>query len=203
MWRPHLDDLPDPLVPEGYHLRTYRPGDERAWGEIMESEGGIGREWTVEKVRERLVSQPQFEAPGLFFATSDTESGRPVASACAWRGGVGGEEAADRRAGQREEAGDTGTVHMVCAMPSHRGRGLGRLVTLAVLHYMRRRGFASADLATDDFRLAAIKSYLGLGFVPLYRTDAERMDDHEARWSAIFATIISGNHGNRATRGGA
>ena len=86
MWRPHLDGLPDLLVPDGYHLRTYRPGDERAWGEIMETAGGIGREWTVEKVRQRLVSRPQFEAAGLFFATCDAEGERPVASACAWRG---------------------------------------------------------------------------------------------------------------------
>jgi hypothetical protein len=46
-------------------------------------------------------------------------------------------------------------------------------------------------LETDDFRLAAIKSYLGLGFVPVYRTDAARADDHEARWSAIFATLLA------------
>ena len=190
MWRPHLDGLPDLTVPDGYHLRTFRPGDERAWGEIMETEGGIGREWTVEKVRQRLVSRPQFEAAGLFFATCDAEGERPVASACAWRGE------------EEEEGGEIGTVHMVCAIPSHRGRGLGRLVTLAVLHNLRRRGFASADLTTDDFRLAAIKSYLGLGFVPAYRTDAERLDDHEARWSAIFTTIITASRARRREEGG-
>jgi hypothetical protein len=30
-----------------------------------------------------------------------------------------------------------------------------------------------------------------LGFVPVYRTDAERLDDHEARWSAIFAALLA------------
>jgi ribosomal protein S18 acetylase RimI-like enzyme len=83
-----------------------------------------------------------------------------------------------------------GNVHMVCALPAHRGRGLGRLVTLAVLRYLHRRGYRSADLTTDDFRLAAIKSYLGLGLVPIYLTDAERLDDHEARWSAIFTALL-------------
>lgn len=177
MWRPHLEALPPLAVPDGYGLRTFRPGDERPWGEIMASEGGIGRDWTVEQVRERLLERPQFEAPGLFFATDEADGGRPVASACAWR------SAPEERA--------LGTVHMVCAIPAHRGRGLGRLVTLAVLHYLRGRGFRSADLTTDDFRLAAIKSYLGLGFVPVYRTDAARADDHEARWSAIFATLLA------------
>jgi hypothetical protein len=58
MWRPHLEDLPALAVPAGYRLRTYRPGDEVAWGEIMGTEGGIGREWTVAKVRERIVDRP-------------------------------------------------------------------------------------------------------------------------------------------------
>jgi mycothiol synthase len=80
---------------------------------------------------------------------------------------------------------------MVCALDGHRGRGLGRLVTLAVLHHLRERGFRMADLSTDDFRLAAIKSYLGLGFVPVYLTDPDRIDDHEARWSAIFTTLLT------------
>jgi GNAT superfamily N-acetyltransferase len=177
MIRPHLNDLADLTVPTGYQLRHFQPGDERAWGEIMGTEGGVGKDWTVAKVRERIVERPQFEAAGLFFATADAEEGRPVASACAWRA------AAEERS--------LGNVHMVCAVPAHRGRGLGRLVTLAVLHYLRERGFQAADLSTDDFRLAATKSYLGLGFVPVYITDAERLDDHEARWSAIFARLLA------------
>ncbi len=177
MCRPTLDSLPAVEVPEGYRLRTYTPGDETAWAEIMGAEGGIGRDWTVEKVRERLVDHPQFEPAGLFFVTSDAEAGRPVASACAWH--------------DSPEERVLGNVHMVCALPSHRGRGLGRLVTLAVLHYLHVRGFQSADLSTDDPRLAAIKTYLGLGFVPVYLTDPERQDDHEARWSAIFSTLHS------------
>ena len=177
MQRPHLNDLPELPVPAGYRLRTYRTGDERAWGEIMAATGGIGREWTVERVRERMIDQPQFEPEGMFFATCDAEGGRPVASATAWR------HPAEQRV--------LGNVHMVCALEAHRGRGLGRLVTLAVLHYLRGRGFQMADLSTDDWRLAAIKSYLGLGFVPIYRTDSDRRDDHEARWSAIFTQLLT------------
>jgi ribosomal protein S18 acetylase RimI-like enzyme len=177
MWRPHLDDLPPLEPPAGYRLRTYRPGDEGAWARIMESEEGIGREWSVERVRERLIERPQFEGDGLYFATAEAADSLPVASACAWRGAP--------------EVGPLGNVHMVCALPAYRGLGLGRLVTLAVLHHLRRRGFRSADLSTDDFRLAAIRMYLGLGFVPQYLTDADRLDDHEARWSAIFARLLA------------
>ena len=177
MRRPHLDHLPPVTVPAGYTLRTYRPGDERAWGQIMESPGGIGQDWTEAKVLERLIQQPPFEPAGLFFVTSDTEGGRPVASACAWRGGL--------------DRDYVPILHMVAAMEAHRGRGLGRLVCLAVLHYCRERGDPFIELGTDDFRLAAIKSYLGMGFVPVYREDAGRHDDHRLRWSAVFQTLLA------------
>jgi mycothiol synthase len=169
-----LEGLPEVVVPEGYGLRTWREGDERAWGEIMEAPEGIGKEWTVEKVRTSMMEKPQFEAKGLFFVTSEAEGGRPVASAAAWRQPTTGER--------------TGYVHMVCALAEHRGRGLGRLVTLATLRYMRERGDEDALLQTDDFRIAAIRSYLGLGFVPVYEEDPA--SDHVARWSAVFERMF-------------
>jgi mycothiol synthase len=177
MLRPHLDDLPALTVPAGYRLRTFQPGDERAWAEIMEASSGLGREWTVEKVRERMVEREQFDPRGLFFVTCDAESNRPVASATAWR--------------KSAEEQVMGNVHMVCALDDHRGKGLGRLVSLAVLHHLRQRGFRAADLSSDDWRVPAIRTYLGLGFVPVYLTDAERFDDHEARWSAIFTQLLA------------
>lgn len=177
MLLPHLDDLQALKVPDGYHLRTFQPGDERAWGEIMESTGGLGTEWTIERVRERMILREQFDSAGMFFVTSDADAGRPVASATAWR------------ASQDERV--LGNVHMVCAVESHRGRGLGRLVTLAVLHRLREQGFQRADLSTDDWRLAAIKTYLGLGFVPVYLPDPDGLDPHEPRWSVIFTQLLS------------
>jgi mycothiol synthase len=182
MLRPHLDALPPLAVPSGYRLRTYRPGDELAWAAIMSAPDGIGRDWTAEKVRERLIDQPVFEPEGLFFATCDAEGGRPVASACAWRGSL--------------QEHITGTLHMVCALVEHRGHGLGRLVSLAVLHYLRERGFSACDLLTDDWRLAAIRTYLGLGFIPVYLPLPEEVaspyygDDHQVRWSAVFARLL-------------
>ncbi len=177
MLLPHLRDLPAVEVPPGYQLRTFQPGDERAWGEIMESTDGIGTEWTVERVRERMILREQFDPAGMFFAMCDAEAGRLAASATAWR------------SSPNERV--LGNVHMVCALESHRGRGLGRLVTLAVLHYLREQGFQRADLSTDDWRLAAIKTYLGLGFVPVYLPDPDDLDPHEPRWSAIFRHLLT------------
>jgi mycothiol synthase len=75
----------------------------------------------------------------------------------------------------------------------HRGRGLGRLVCLAVLHYLRHRGDVAAELSTDDFRLSAIRTYLGLGFVPVSLTAMADRDDHESRWSAVFTRLGEGD----------
>ncbi|MDE2847037.1 MAG: GNAT family N-acetyltransferase [Gemmatimonadota bacterium] len=165
MMRPDLEDLPEISVPDGYALRTYRPGDEAAWSEIMNT--GIGTDWTAEKCRKELTETEPFMADGCFFAT---RSGVAVATACAYDVQPEGISAAQ--------------VHMVCATPSHRGKGLGRLVTLAVLHYMRERGYAAAFLGTDDFRVPAVKTYLGLGFIPDYIEDSHRL-----RWSAVFAKV--------------
>lgn len=159
-----LGELPEIVVPEGYGLRTWLPGDEAAWAEIMNA--GVGQ-WTVEHVRERLVDMPQFAPDQVFFATHE---GRAVGSACAWR-----LEPDERRKGY---------LHMVCALPEHRGQGIGRLVTLAVLHWFRDHGFEEVWLSTDDHRIPAVKSYLRLGFEPYIPDDAFR-----ARWDAVLQQI--------------
>ena len=55
---------------------------------------------------------------------------------------------------------------MVAVVPAHRGKGLGCAVTLAVRHKLRDEGLCAAELLTDDHRLAAIKTYLDVGFEP-------------------------------------
>lgn len=174
MLLPSLEGLPALEVPPGYGLRTWRDGDERAWGAIMESPDGIGTNWTVQAVREKLVSRPQFQPDSVFFATFDTDGDAPVASAASWR--------------HPEEERSRGYVHMVASLPAHRGKGLGRLVTLATLHHMRRHGFKDARLETDDFREAAVRTYLRLGFVPQYVDDP--LSDHQARWSAVLRRVM-------------
>jgi tRNA-Thr(GGU) m(6)t(6)A37 methyltransferase TsaA len=157
MRRPDLAGLPPVEMPEGYALRTYRPGDEAAWAAIMNT--GIGSGQTAELCRQKLTGLPQFDPEGLFFATHD---GTPIGSACAWV----------LRPGERE----AGELHMVCVLPEHRGHGLGYWLSLAVLHRFAERGFQHAGLNTDDFRLAAVKTYLELGFQPehTHPGDAER-----------------------------
>lgn len=161
MRRPHLDDIPSVPLPPGHAIRVYRPGDEAAWAAIMNE--CVGSNWTVERCRKSLIEQPQFEPEGLFFALCEDQ---PVGSACAWR--------------TKAEEQQTGYLHMVGVLRAHRGKRLGWAVSVEVLKYLKQRGFSEARLLTDDFRLSAVRSYLGVGFEPLITHES-----HPDRWNKV------------------
>ncbi|MGQ0562376.1 MAG: GNAT family N-acetyltransferase [Gemmatimonadota bacterium] len=155
MYRPTLDGLPAVMVPPGYELRTYRPGDEHAWVAILKA--CVCADWTVDRVRSEVLSRPQFEPSGLFFAV---DGGALVGSACVWR--------------RKQSEHRRGMVHLIAVLPEHRGKGLGYQLTLSLLHWLRSRGFTDATLYTDDFRLPALRQYVRLRFEPLVRGSASR-----------------------------
>lgn len=165
MVRPHLQDLPPLSVPEGCRLRTFQPGDEEHWARIMNE--CIGEGWTAERCRDELISRPQFRADGCFITEVD---GTPQGTATAW---------------SRPELGpEVGYVHMVGVTRECRGQGLGLLVSLATLHWFRAHGRTSALLHTDDWRLAAIATYLRLGFEPVIHDE-----QGAGRWAAVRARL--------------
>lgn len=161
MLRPNLDALPPIALPPGYELRTYREGDDVTWAAI--AAGSLNPSYTPEKAREAMTRKPQFKPERMFFVT---HQGQAVGTATAWMN-----PPTDTRQGY---------VHMVGVLEAHRGKGLGRVVTLAVLHYFRDHGFTRAILDTDDWRVPALVTYLKLGFRPLYRDDT-----HPGRWKAL------------------
>nr|MCH9796210.1 GNAT family N-acetyltransferase [Actinomycetes bacterium] len=68
-----------------------------------------------------------------------------------------------------------GEVYVLAVAPPWRGSGLGRALTLAGLHHLRRRGLDQVMLYVDASNLPAIRLYEGLGFVRwdtdiMYRT---------------------------------
>jgi mycothiol synthase len=76
------------------------------------------------------------------------------------------------------------TLSCVAVDPLHRGKGLGYVVSAAVTQRLLHAGYQDIYLETDDWRLAAIKTYLNMGWVPfLYRHDMP------ARWKKIYATL--------------
>jgi len=154
--RPDLADLPPITLPPGYLLRSYRPGDEVAWGEIMSQ--AFSPYWNLQRFRTLIRPHFGFRPERILFVCQD---GRPVGSACAfnWPG----------------LPAAVGFIHMLAVLESHCGRGLGQALTLACLDRFREEGaFQSALLQTESFRLPAIKHYLRLGFRPVLVRDWQR-----------------------------
>ena len=166
MVRPDLDNLPTLELPPGYDMRTYQKGDEVHWANIISDSFG-GKRRNAQDTRYEITGQERFVPEGLYFATYE---GTPVGTACAWR--------------QTLDETEVGYVHMVGVVSAHTGHKLGKWVSLAVLTYFRDYGFKCAMLDTDDFRTPAIKTYLNLGFVPVYLEDGQ-----SKRWRDIFEKL--------------
>lgn len=166
MIRLHMKGVPRGGLPKGYQLRRYRRGDAAAWVDI------IGRticQYSEERFLKELRDGPYFDARYLFFIVENS-TGRPVGTCCA-----GWLDRKDRMHGY---------VHFLGVLPEHQSKGLGRALLLTVLRSFARRGVKDAILHTDDFRLAALKLYLELGFVPRYLDE-----DHRRRWQEVFRQL--------------
>jgi len=166
VWPGHLLNAPPAVrLPSGYALRTYQRGDEPRFYEIMELAGWPG--WNDEKL------QPWFERilPEGWFMAVHEESSEIVATAMALRdcsefGRPGGE------------------LGWVAGDPVHSGRGLGMTVCAAVTERLIAEGYRHIHLYTEDWRLAALKTYLKLGYMPFL--NASEMPE---RWRAVCVQL--------------
>ncbi|MBO4229456.1 MAG: GNAT family N-acetyltransferase [Clostridia bacterium] len=132
-----------------------------AWNEICTELNGVP--WTREHFFERHWNAPEIPRDGIFFAV--TPEGRLFSTATV------------------QQYPDHANLHMVGTSMDCKGMGGGRAVCLACVRYFQSHGITRAELLTDDFRIPAIKIYLGLGFRPyLYEPHAEEM---KARWEAL------------------
>ena len=154
-------DLPDVVVPEGITLRTYRGHQDDA--ELLRvnnaafswhpEQGG----WTDRDIASRR-DETWFDPAGLFLAF---------------------EEGSDHLLGfhwTKVHAADNndpaiGEVYVVGIDPQSQGRGLGRVLTLAGLHYLRGRELEQIMLYVEADNTAAVHTYTKLGFEN-YHVDA-------------------------------
>jgi mycothiol synthase len=156
--RPLAEPLPAAPPPRGVRLRAFEPGrDESAWLELnrraFEGHPEQGR-WSLDDllVRERA---PWFDPNGFFLA--EEAAPRPD------EGGVVTGRLIGFHWTKVHEDG-IGEVYVVGIDPAARGRGLGRILTLAGLDYLRSIGLTTAMLYVDDENLPAIRMYESLGF---------------------------------------
>ncbi len=147
-------ELPDVSVPDGVSLRTYRGHQDDA--ELLRvnnaafawhpEQGG----WTEKDIDERR-NEPWFDPAGVFLAF---EEGSDTLLGFHWTKVHPAEAGSD----------EIGEVYVVGIDPATQGRGLGRVLTLAGLHYLRGRELGSVLLYVESDNAAAVHTYERLGF---------------------------------------
>ncbi|MBL1077608.1 mycothiol synthase [Nocardia sp. 2] len=157
LWQMRRDlansELPELRVPEGLELRTYAgPSDDaeilRVNGEAFSWHPEQGA-WSERDIEIRR-NESWFDPKGLFIAVDPA--------------------APDKILGfhwtkiHYDENPHIGEVYVVGVDPSAQGRGLGRLLTLAGLHYLRDRELGQVLLYTEADNTAAVHTYTKLGF---------------------------------------
>jgi len=162
VWPEHrLNAPPVVQLPLGYTLRTYRRGDESRFYQVMELAGWPG--WNDKKLQPWMARIP----PESWFMAVHVESGEIVATAMGLHD-------------HSELHPFGGELGWVAGDPAHAGQGLGMAVCAAVTARLIDAGYRNIHLYTEHWRLAALKTYLKLGYVPfLY------MPEMPARWRAV------------------
>jgi mycothiol synthase len=163
--KPSLDGLPPVCLPAGYTLRHFREGDQASWNTLLDLAFDV-RHGGYDFDRD-MKPDPAFRAERVMIVE---HAGTVAATASAWyRPALGAH---------------CGYIEWVATHPQHRGHRLGYWANLAALHRMKAEGRTAVALHTDDFRLAALRLYLGMGFQPV-------IDDpsHRERWRKVLDTL--------------
>jgi predicted dehydrogenase/GNAT superfamily N-acetyltransferase len=159
------DRAPSLDVPQGYRLRPLAEGDADALLQVL------GRSGLASWTREDLQLQLRGVLPAGCFVAEHIASGTVVATAMA-------------RHAPDDLHPEGGEVGWVAADPSYAGHGLGRAVVAAATQRLLQAGYKRIYLKTDDFRLPALKTYLGLGFEPFFYQQGM-----QERWDKAMALL--------------
>ncbi len=143
-----LASPPAVRMAEGYVLRQYRPEDLEAYCALMAAAGFKG--WDREKVEGIVYS---YQLPQGFFLAEHRDTGALAATAMS-----------SHTPSRRHPGG--GQLSWVAAHPDHRGKHLGRAVTVAALRRHISAGYRRIFLSTGEGRLPAVKTYLRVGYEP-------------------------------------
>lgn len=161
MRHPNLENLPPIFLPPGVGLFNHREGHEKEWEELIED--AFGMHYSFEDcIRNGGDYKPEY----VLYLSKD---GRDIATTTAVEN--------DKFPGE-------GWFRMVGVTPDARGIGAGKLIALAALHSLAARGYKTAVLSTDDYRIPAINLYYNLGFRPIYTHES-----HEERWAKVLQQL--------------
>ena len=181
MWVRLAADLPAVELPAGVRLRTFLPDlDDAQWLAVntaafvdLPDQGGM----TQADLDDRK-SQKWFDPSGFLLAVDESDHILGFHWTKVHELPEAAMPPADTRQDHTHEAAKAaghhhvGEVYVVGVDPSQQGRRLGRALTLAGLHHLRRAGLHDVMLYVDEGNTAAVRLYQALGF-NTFRTDVE------------------------------
>jgi mycothiol synthase len=167
MKRPTLTNLPlVPLLPDGYELKLFT--NQNSIDNLANAlTKAFEDPWDEVRTKAELT-----EAPDVHAVYVVTFQGDSVATA------------SSQLRAQRTTT--SGYVHWVGTCPNHRGKGLAYALVARVLQDFVERGYGGAYLETQSYRLAAIRTYMRLGFTPEYEVEGQ---NQQAIWSSVFQNL--------------
>jgi beta-glucuronidase len=149
MVRPHMHDIPQVSLPEGFRFRALHPDEGGLWTDIeRDAEDFFPIEQTL--FANQFGDDPQALRWRSYIV--EDERGVGVATITSWY----------NRAYKDEEYGQ---IHWVAVRRAYWNRGLGKAMMTHALNQMAQ-WHDKAFLGTQSKRLPAIKVYLDFGFVP-------------------------------------
>ena len=158
MYRPHLNDLPPVVLPEGFRIRTFRYGDIANWSRIETAVGEFPTEQHAERYFEREFG-PQIDLMSDRSFMLETADGEAIGTTTAWMGTFQGEP--------------MGKIHWVAIEPAYQGRGLAKPLLATALHRLAL-DHQRAYLETQTTSYRAVGLYLKFGFEPVIETESDR-----------------------------
>ena len=154
------DPIPD--LDNSIPIRSFLVGlDEKAWLELNNAAFAGHPEqsdWSERDLAIR-ISESWFDASGFLVAEID----RQMAGFC-WTKVHGGHTHQHSPDDPIHDHDPIGEIYIMGVSPNHRGRGVGRALTIAGLRYLRYQGIFSAMLYVDSSNESALKLYASLGF---------------------------------------
>lgn len=159
------------LLPEGFRIKSYDPGDEKAWAELEYEIGDFQSPNEAERyfTDTYCTDEDELKKRTLFLAN---EAGRIVGSCIAWRDRKGTESVA--------------SLHWLVVSPSYQKRGLGKALCRKMLERFWKLGEFPVYLHTQPWSYEAILLYVRQGF-QLCRSDG--FADYENQYAQAMGTL--------------
>ena len=149
--RAEAQDWPEPVWPDGVHVRTFRPGADEA---AMVAVNARAFDWHPEQgrltVAEVVATEREgwFDADGFFLAVTADDTNETVVG-FHWT---------------KIHPDGVGEVYVVGVDPAAQGGGLGRALTAVGLRHLRAAGVPAVILYVESDNAAALRLYDRLGF---------------------------------------